>query len=151
MARKKSLRFYDQLTHIPQSPRVLSDVDNNRNSIVHITPNDTDRTIVNDNSTKVSHMNRQSSSRITTHKSLRLYEQLIHVPKYVELKNHNLPLHINCWSLSCIATKNSLEFYKQLNNIPKYQELILILNHLTHDDLPYVRLSRIKKDMYTRC
>ena len=29
--------------------------------------------------------------------------------------------------------------------------MILILNHLTHEDVPYVRLSRIKKDMYTHC
>ena len=35
--------------------------------------------------------------------------------------------------------------------VPDYQELILILNHLNHDNLLYVRLSKIKKSMYAHC
>ena len=57
-------------------------------------------------------------------------------------------MDMNCQSSFRIATKKSLKFYKSLNIASKYQELILFLNHLNHDDLQDVWLSKIKKCMY---
>ena len=80
--------------------------------------------------------------------SLSFSKRLIIVPKHLEFGNKNNSLDIHSRSSFRITTKKSLKFYKPLNIVGKYQELILILNHLNHDDLPYVRLSKIKKGIY---
>ena len=36
-------------------------------------------------------------------------------------------------------------------NLPKYQELILIMDHVTPNDIPYVLLSQMKMNTFTHC
>ena len=55
--------------------------------------------------------------------------------------------NVNRRSSSRIATNNSLYYYKQWLNKPKYQELILIKDHATISNLPYVKLTEMKTEI----
>ena len=55
--------------------------------------------------------------------------------------------NVNRRSSSRIATNNSLYYYKQWLNKPKYQELILIKDHATISNLPYVKLTEMKPEI----
>ena len=61
-----------------------------------------------------------------------------------------MTLDINCRSSSRITTKKSLYFYNQWMKLPKYQELILTMNHVIANDLPYIKLSKIKTNTINR-
>ena len=61
----------------------------------------------------------------------------------------NTILDINRRSSTRVAIKQSLHLYKQLINLPKYQELILIMNHLIPNDIPYVPFSKMKNNICT--
>ena len=93
-------------------------------------------------------MNRRSSCRIATIKSLSFSNRLIILPCKPVFENKNNSMDMNCRSSFRIATKKSMKFYKPLNIVGKYQEMILILNHFNHNVLPYVWLSKIEKGMY---
>ena len=58
-------------------------------------------------------------------------------------------LGINCQSSSPIATQNSLQICNQLLKLPNYQELILIMDHVTPNDIPYILLSQMKMNTFT--
>ena len=55
-------------------------------------------------------------------------------------------IDINRWLSCCIATKNSLYCYNQLIKLPKYQDLILMKDHVTANDLPYIKFTQMKND-----
>ena len=151
-------------------PGILSNIQQVHDILVCITNKDTNTISCNDNNpnsfseqiiektcenltlqTSFSYMNRRSSSRIATKKSLTFSKRIFIVPKNLIFGRKKYPMNINRRSSFRIATKKSVEFSHQSNTARDYQELILILNHRNNDALPYVRFSKKTKKMYAHC